>query len=1091
MTHSLTVYKASAGSGKTFTLTTEYIKLLLANPSSYRNILAVTFTNKATEEMKMRILSQLYGIWKQLKSSGPYTENVTHALGMSRAEASRMAGMALINLIHDYNYFRVETIDSFLQSIMRNIERELDLPANLRIELNDKQIEENAVDAMIRELDEDDEVLQWIMGYIMTSISDDKSWNIINRVKSFGLNIFKDFYKANRLPLDECFAQKTFFEKYVSKLRKIMNDSAANMKARAATFFQKVEEAGLNTDSFSHKSRGIVSYFNKLNDGRFSGKDCVNETLRKHLDSADAWVAKSNKGRERILSFVKDELMDFLEETEKKRVKEWLLYNSAKVTLKHLDDLRLLNCISVKVREINEANGTFLLSDTPQLLNALIDGSDAPFIFEKIGTRISNIMIDEFQDTSKTQWRNFKVLLNETMSHSKKGNIIVGDVKQSLYRWRDGDWRLLNDIQAELGDKANEIVFKSLRSNFRSERNIVSFNNSFFKKAAEVAFKEESAINPEYAKMVNAVFDDAEQMTPTNTAATGLVDITLLCNDNYKDTTLGEISARINMLMDAGIPMNKIAILVRENKFIPVIANYFMNNGSDIHFVSDEAFRLDASLSVRTIVQALICLMHPDDALARACLAKSYQRACGADSLSVDASRLSLPDDFDSRRTELLDLPLTELTERLFVIFDLQKMKDEGDYVCAFNDCVNSFATDYGGDVDLFLDKWDTEYCMKTIPAEYSDGIRITSIHKSKGLEFGNVILPFCDWSTERYGKEVIWCSTDVKPFSDLPLAAVDYDGGLADTVYADAFYKEHALSCIDNLNLLYVAFTRARNNLFIIGKRDARNTASSFIQEVMRNVPEILDGAVYEEAEYKTTLVYGKLSHPEVRPAQTEDTEETASARGHHDDTCRNVFQSVPQPLSVRIASHDSAAPFRQSDASRKFISEEASDASLNEEAKEGNRRDQYIKAGNILHYMFSKIRTADDVPAALNELQSEGLLGDDSVPADEIREILVERLSDERVKRWFSPNVKLFNECNIVFVDDAGLTQTRRPDRVVIDGKKVTVIDFKFGLRRKEHHGQVKKYMDLMESMGYDDTEGFLWYVKPNIIEEVGTDE
>ena len=414
MSPQLTVYKASAGSGKTFTLAIEYIKLLIENPTQYKNILAVTFTNKATEEMKHRILSQLYGIAHQLPDSEIYIKRVVDDMGITRQTAAARAQTALTLLIHDYSQFRIMTIDTFFQGILRNLARELDLTANLRIGLNDGQVEEQAVDQLLEQLTHSDRMLGWIISYIEQKMSDDKSWNVIGQIKQFGKTIFSDNYKKKSRLLNERLQQDGLFEDYVESLQAV--------RARKKT---------------------------------------MTKTLEKCLQSADEWVAKSSKEREIILPLVNDVLLPLLQQAELERPRQWKLLVSAEQTLRHLNQLRLLSSIEQKVRQLNNEANRFLLSDTQGLLNQLIDNTDSPFIFEKTGSQLTHIMIDEFQDTSTVQWENFKILLEETMSHSDEGgktieereagsgertirNLIVGDVKQSIYRWRSGDWRLLN-----------------------------------------------------------------------------------------------------------------------------------------------------------------------------------------------------------------------------------------------------------------------------------------------------------------------------------------------------------------------------------------------------------------------------------------------------------------------------------------------------------------------------------------------------------------------------------------------------------------------------------------------------------------------
>ena len=579
MNHQLTVYKASAGSGKTFRLATEYIKLLILNPQAYRNILAVTFTNKATEEMKERILSQLYGIWKQLPESHGYMDKVTGELGVSEETASQRAGEALTNLIHNYNYFRVETIDSFFQSVLRNLARELDLAANLTVGLNDVQVEEQAVDELIDELSTTSTLLLWIIDYIKENIEDDKSWNVIGQIKDFGRTIFRDFYKRESEHLKEKFQDADFFPGYTKNLQRLKKEAKERMTQWAETFFDTLEENGLSPDSLSNKQRGISSYFNKLRGNDWSEKNCVNATLAKHLDSAENWASKSSSDREVVVALADEVLLPLLRDAENDRQRQWKRYVSADVTLRHLNQLRLLGNIEERVSELNREANRFLLSDTQEFLHSLMDGSDSPFIFEKMGTQLEHIMIDEFQDTSTVQWENFRVLLNETMSRGT--NLIVGDVKQSIYRWRSGDWRLLNGIE-NLFSK-DQIHIEDLDTNYRSSRNVVDFNNRFFRTSQQIEYQHEYEINPEEAEQLTHAYEKVEQQVPEKKPAEGLVRLKLLPREEYDEQMMQHVLETVDELRSQGIPDHKICILVRANRHIPLNIFEETDQGAPCH----------------------------------------------------------------------------------------------------------------------------------------------------------------------------------------------------------------------------------------------------------------------------------------------------------------------------------------------------------------------------------------------------------------------------------------------------------------------------------------------------------------------------
>ena len=686
MVKPLTVYKASAGSGKTFTLATEYIRLLVENPTSYRNILAVTFTNKATEEMKMRILSQLYGIWKQLPESADYMKAIQEKTGYKTDLISERAGISLANLIHNYNYFRVETIDTFFQSVLRNLARELELTTNLRIGLNDHQVEEIAVDQLIADLSTTDIVLQWIMRYILESISDDRSWNVISHIKKFGRTIFQDRYKEVSDDLSRKMQEPGFFEGYTTRLRELRDTAVERMKEIGESFFDTLESEGLTVDDLSGKGRGIASFFNKLCNGSFD-PSIENATVANHLGNPEKWCTKTHPQRTFIYTLAEGTLGDILRYAVEERPRQWKLYKSADLTLRHLNQLRLLGSIEQKVRALNADANRFLLSDTQQLLHALIGESDSPFIFEKIGAQLEHVMIDEFQDTSTVQWQNFRVLLAEAMSHEGSSNLIVGDVKQSIYRWRSGDWRLLNDIE-QLFD-SRQINTRALATNYRSQRNIITFNNAFFRHAARLEYLEQQELNAAEAQQLEKAYADVEQQIPAWKEPQGLVSIRLLPADDYQEATLQQIADTIAELTAQGIPQREIAILVRVNASIPTIARHFMQQMPEVTIVSDEAFRLDASNAVNILIQALRLLVRPDDQLTKAALVKAWHRDVRHDAgddnqlllATTDLDAL-LPEAFRTQTERLVTMPLYDLAERLYGLFELEKLNGQSAYIC-------------------------------------------------------------------------------------------------------------------------------------------------------------------------------------------------------------------------------------------------------------------------------------------------------------------------------------------------------------------------------------------------------------------------
>ena len=1067
----LTVYKASAGSGKTFTLATEYIRLLVENPQSYRHILAVTFTNKATEEMKMRILSQLYGIWKGLPESANYLSVIQDKTGLKSTVISERAGMALNNLTHNYNYFRVETIDTFFQSVLRNMARELDLTTNLRIGLNDYQVEELAVDQLIEDLTTTDVMLQWILKYIMENISDDKSWNVIAQIKKFGQNIFKDYYKEVSTTLEQKMSEEGFFEHYTTTLRELRQGAEDYMKEIGESFFDTLEGEGLSVDDLSNKQRGIASFFNKLRKGVFD-PSIITATVANHLENTEKWCSKTHPRRELVLQVVDASLSQILRYAVDAQAKQWRIYQSALLTLRHLNQLRLLSSIEKKVRDLNETENRFLLSDTQQLLHALIDGSDSPFIFEKIGTQLKHVMIDEFQDTSTIQWQNFKVLLSETMSHEDGSNLIVGDVKQSIYRWRSGDWRLLNGIEQQFNTMLMDI--RSLSTNYRSTRNIITFNNCFFTHAAQQEYQALEELDCDEREQLQKAYADVTQQIPDSRPQDGRITVELLPNDDYQEQVLQRMTENVSDLIAQGVGQKDIAILVRYNFHIPVIAQYFMEHLPTVSIVSDEAFRLDASSAVCLIIQALQLLLTPNDQLTKAAIVKTWLCTIQGQDMSENEYLLSgsdldsyLPEAYIKHLEELQTLPLYELAEKIYAIFELHRLEGQGAYLCAFYDQLAAFVNENTTDIQAFLTEWEESLCKKTITSDETNGIRLISIHKSKGLEFDHVIIPFCDWPLEKNTDNIIWCQPHEAPFNDLPIVPIDYSQKqLIGTIYEADYLHEHLQNTVDNLNLLYVAFTRASKSLYVIGKRDVKNTRSALIELCLPLVAEQLPASLLtgmEDDEAAIRFSYGTIA---ATPVKAEVSEQPVS---------QNPFLQKPESVSVSIRNYDSKVNFRQSNRSRNFI-----------EGDEMDQQRRYIQAGSVLHEIFSTIQTEKDIPDALQRLQFEGILYDEEMTAERITTMLRKRLADPRVASWFSPHWTLFNECTILSVE-AGEVKEHRPDRVMTDGSEWIVVDFKFGHPAPEYHTQVRQYMDLLASMGHQHIKGYLWYVYSNQIEEV----
>lgn len=1055
----LLIYKASAGSGKTFTLAVEYIKLLIKNPLAYRKILAVTFTNKATAEMKERIVSQLYGISQSDPGSEVYLNRILEEVDLSKEEIRKRAGVALTNMIHDYSRFRVETIDSFFQSVMRNLARELELSPNLNVELNNEEVLSEAVDAMIEKLHPASPTLAWLLDYINERIANDKRWNVSDEIKKFGRNIFDEGYIEKGANLRQRLKDPNAIKAYRQELEAKLKGALEEMNEFADCFEEELSIYHLEPEDLKSGSRGISSYFRKIKSGKLTG-DIRNLTVEKCLSDAKNWAAKSSADYDKILSLAESTLIPLLNDTERARVKNNEIVNSCRLSMQHLSKLQLLAHIDDEVRELNKEHNRFLLSDTNALLHHLIGDGDSSFIFEKIGTHIRNVMIDEFQDTSRMQWGNFKLLLLEGLSQGAS-SLIVGDVKQSIYRWRNGDWGILNSLNGTIGNFS--IDMRTLTTNRRSESNVISFNNAFFTKAVDyldaIHFDE---LKTSCESLLTA-YQDVAQESPREEAK-GYIKVSFLEPDeenDYTEQTLLSLGEEVKRLLQSGVAANEIAILVRKNKSIPRVADYF-DKELNCKIVSDEAFRLDASLAICMMVDALRYISDSTNVIAQAQLILNYQHNVLSNAQEINTLLLDnepesfLPERFANSIDSLRLMPLYELLEELFEIFQLERVEHQDAYLFAFFDAVLDYLQNHSSDIGSFISYWDKKLSLKTIPGGEIEGIRIFSIHKSKGLEFHTVLIPFCDWKLENETiNQLVWCNPTKAPYNAIDIVPVNYSSIMAESVYRDDYLHERLQLWVDNLNLLYVAFTRAGKNLIIWSRKGQRGTMAELLANALPHVAKQL-GVNWDE---DTPFEQGELCLSEEKTAESV--------------TNKLLQKPLKKTVKMQSARHD--IKFRQSNRSSDFIRGIAEEDSYH----------RLIDRGSLLHTLFSAVLTKEDVEPAIAQLIFEGVIGSKELE-EEVRAILTKALKHPQVQEWYTDGWQLFNECAIIYKEN-GKVYTRRPDRVMMKDNRVVVVDFKFGKPDKRYERQIQQYMNLLARMGHPHIEGYLWYVEEEEVQAV----
>ena len=1102
-TSPLKIYKASAGSGKTFTLAVEYITHLVVNPMEYQNILAVTFTNKATAEMKQRILGTLYGIAHALPKADDYVDNImanvewlksTPAFreepyrktlqDLDRPTLRRRAGEALSNIIHDYSRFHIETIDSFFQSIVREIANELELPTRMKVELDETEVLSEAVDDIIDNLDERSDEFRSIVEFVEEKIRSNRSWQVSETVKDFGRNIFKEKYLIHGEDVRKKITDHTAIHRYRQLIRSQLEELRQQVVQLGGQMLTAYEQCGMGGKD---GSKSIVTFMQKVRNGQIaepqgSSKGTFSDAIAAYMDDADKWFLKTSKNRDTLQPRVEEVLMPML----RKLFERYHTYLSHAHTVaaitQHLYSLMLLSHISEKVKSLNSESSRFLLAETANFLRNVINHQDIPFIYEKTGAVIRHIMIDEFQDTSALQWENFKPLILNSLAMDGSC-LIVGDVKQSIYRFRNSDWRILGSI-AQDPDLRGHIVPIPATYNYRSSKRVVDFNNDLFSQGTNLLKADcpalvtaygdvtQEAKRSEEAGFVRVENIDYHDIAPDQPADTW----DKMTPANYDEAILQRLQLSVKDLTDNGVRPNDITILIRTNKEVPQICDYF-NAHQDVlqvRVVSDDAFRLDASPAVNIIIDALRALAEPDSELRLAALTHHVG---------------TLPTAFGPEaRARLRFKPLAELAEDIYQIFRLDQLNGQDAYLLYLHDLIGQFGEDHPTDLDTFLQAWDEKLCEKTIPNGVADGVRIMTMHKSKGLEFHSVIIPSCSWPIKPKDTEVMWCQPKEKPYSLMPLLPISISRAKEDSIFAADRDAEYLKTLVDNVNLLYVAFTRAKHNLVILtgnqrGKHpDLTETPASAQAFLVRAMPPRM-----EQTDVEGCIV--QYQHGDIVPS----TAQKPAASQHQAEGERNVMEGTYEPLPAAFVSHPTVATFRQSNESDLFITAD----SPNPRTRQHAERIRLVSLGNLYHHLFQHIHTIDDVPHAVGLLRSKGCFGT-LLEADEARETVTRLIGSVATTHpeWFSPAWTVLNERAILYADGHQQLTTKRPDRVIVSGNRAIVIDYKTAqgvVVRKadgtwaapdENVRQIADYKNLLGQMGYTDVTAFLWYISDDII-------
>jgi len=1085
----LNIYRASAGSGKTYRLTQDYIHLLF-NPKrewAHRRILAVTFTNKATDEMKTRILKELHALSQGGKSD--YREGLMAKFRMDEEAVNVRAKHILTSILHDYSSFSISTIDRFFQQVIRSFARDIGVHGGYNLELDNTATLEQSVDNLFLDLskDENKQLLQWLTAYAEEKIEQSENWNMRSNIMELGKEIFKESYQHKAEDTNKKLHEREFLTNYRKSLREIKTSFEAKVKQTATEGLNVMARNGLTHEYFAYKTTGTLEKILK-------GKLEVSSRFASFAEDVSNCYTKSKPQdvKSAIESAYQNGLQKCFQQIVELLSVDIVTYNSAVMVLKHINTLGILSDLAVQIKKLTDEQNTMLISDSNMLLNKIIDNSDTPFVYEKTGIQIDNFMIDEFQDTSTLQWKNFHPLMANSLS-AGKFNLVVGDVKQSIYRWRNSDWKLL-DEQILTDFRPEQIHEENLETNWRSDKNIIDFNNSFFRRAASLLQSKLNenlqAVLPVYPNLealthkIEHAYSNIHQQT-SHKAGTGRVQVSFIAadenEDGWKAESLERLPAMLEELQSRGYRPTDICILVRKNDEEQQVIHKLLNYKTTLEAKSDvcydimgnEGLLIGAAASVRFVLGVLQLFVNPADSIQQTIVNYEYARgkqnksenealnACFSTNISNEnIFSFLFTNEENKRLKQVQHSSLYDMVEQIISLFGIGSWHNEAVFVQAFQDVVFRYTTGKTADLNSFLTWWKKnggKQCIST--PDNQSAMRIMTVHKSKGLDFRVVIMPFCEWDLDSRMRNILWCEPTVAPFNELPLLPIEYSSKLGQSIFAENYFDEQMHLFIDSLNVAYVAFTRAKHELICIAPSAKKEVESL---DKINSLSALLTACFSVETPgLDAEIIPLSKSFDDVSKVFSLGEPITA------------VYKEAPSSGSnEKINNYPSV-----SSADRLRIRHQSLDYLLENQQLTDSR----LNYGLIMHDILRNITKKTDQPKAIRAMIREGRISE--VEGRTVIDEMEKFWNLPETESWFSDDVRVLNETTILIPTG----EQYRPDRVVILGNEATIVDYKFGDKEsKTYLQQVKQYMTLIAGMGYQ-TSGFVCYVSLGKVEKV----
>ncbi|MGG7034828.1 MAG: UvrD-helicase domain-containing protein [Flavobacterium sp.] len=1044
---SFSIYDASAGSGKTYALVKEYLKIILTatKNDAYRNILAITFTNKAVQEMKSRIVGNLSEFTKEHISPKALElmTDLSGETGLSINEITAKSKSIIKHIIHNYAAFDISTIDKFTHKVIRSFAHDLNLPMTFEVTLDTENLLTEAVDAIIAQAGEDEVLTKLLVDFTMEKTDDDKSWDISREILDTGRLVLNE---NNRNEIAQ-FHDKTIaeFVGVKKKLLEVCKDLEEKNQQFAGEALNLIEINGIDQKSFSRGT--FPNHLVSIQEGKFNPK---NKTFREFEDIA---INKTAKDKVLIENIIPD-LLQILAKIYKNFEKR----DFYKAFLKNITPLSLLHTVSNELDKIQSEQNVLSITEFNKLINEQIQNQPAPFIYERLGERYRHFFIDEFQDTSEMQWQNLIPLIDNALSgqdeSGQKGTLmIVGDPKQSIYRWRGGKAEQFIELSKNTNPFNNpDKKLVHLDKNYRSYSQVIEFNNAFF------GMLSSEFENEDYKDLYE---NHSEQKVNNKTG--GYVNISFIPDpqdsgaESEDGETLDKIDLYLNATLDTiqkvlreGFQYKDIVILTRKRDQGIAIANYLTEQ--KIPLLSSETLMIQNSTEVRLIIHLLRYLNNNSDLESKAYflqyLAENRQDQLPVHDFIAKGMSLNQETEFENwlktfdvslsfeniRKKSLYEA--VEITISLFLNFEKNSA-----YVQYFLDIVLERDVRNQAGIADFLEYWDKNGDKFSIPSpEGKNAVRIMTIHKSKGLEFPVVIMPFAEEDYSRKPKDKLWLDTE-DTVLDLPKVLIDNSSaveGFGENA-ALVYNQKKQEDLLDNINVLYVALTRAEEQLYVISNKNLtskgepkENNMSTFFMNYLINKD------VYEED--KMEFEFGSPTK--------------LSKESHKTEEVKNIptVSEILNPKSIKIAQREALMW--------------------------GTHQQEAIEYGNVIHEILSFVKTKNDVDLAIIKAIENGLISADK--EETVSKTISDILNYPQLKEFFSEENRVLNEQMIIQKEG----NTVKPDRIVLTpNNEVLLLDYKTGAHQEKYRLQLENYQGAIEEMGFAVTQKILVYIGEEI--------